>query len=437
MISYSRPKSPSLLAAGGATLAAAAVALLSLFPGTIFAGIILAILAGLLFGVSRLVAEPGRRREIWVHTLLDWPILLLIVQMCVSYWASALHATTWVTLGQIAAGLVAYYAIVNWSHDRARLWWAVAALIALGLALALIAPFAVNWLRDRTMFLPSTLYEFFPLLLSDSIHHNVMASSLVTLLPLPLALYLAQPAPLRRRFWPWIVLLTISVFEIAIVILTQSRGGYIALGVSLWLTLWLSGRRRWAIILTVVAALAVAWLITRPPTVAVEALDPTQAALDPSTWEFRQQVWQVAIQLISDFPFTGLGAGTFNDAAALFHGFSSGDNPGAHNLFLQAGVDLGLLGLVSFLAILLLVLWAALQTYRMFDSPQDRHLRGITIGGLSGIVATITHGLVDSHTWGSKGTFIPWTVMGLLVVLYSLALVQSLGLVDGQEPVSS
>jgi O-antigen ligase len=313
----------------------------------------------------------------------------------------------------------------------------VVALIALGLALALVAPFAVDWLRDRTTFLPSILFETFPLLLSDSIHHNVMASALVTLVPLPLALFLALPPGSGRRFWLRFALLAISLIEIAIVILTQSRGGYIALGTGLWLTLWLSGRKSWAIALTVVAVLIVVWLVVRSPTQAVEGLDPTQTALDPSTWTFRQQVWQTAIKIMGDYPFSGVGAGTFNDVASLLYGFDSHNNPGTHNLFLQAGVDLGFLGLISFLSILLLALWAAVRTYRQFGSPREKALRAIAIGGLAGIVATLTHGLVDSHTWGSKGAFIPWTVIGLLIALYSLALPLSQGPGDHNEPASS
>jgi O-antigen ligase len=200
--------------------------------------------------------------------------------------------------------------------------------------------------------------------------------------------------------------------------------------------LWLSGRRRWATALIIVAALAVAWLATQPLAETTEGLDPTQAVLDASSWAFRQQVWHTAIQVVSDFPFTGVGAGTFNDVAALLYGFYSPNNPGAHNLFIQAGVDLGLLGLISFLAILILVLWAAFQAYRLLDSPQDRVLQAVAIGGLSGIVATIAHGLVDTHTWGSKGAFIPWMVMGLIIALYGLALVRTPSLPNREESAS-
>jgi putative inorganic carbon (HCO3(-)) transporter len=436
MLSFSQQKTPTLFAGAGVLLAAGAVALFNLFPGARTAGLCAVILAGVLFWLSGVNGKLGHRRVGWLGTPLDLPILLLLVQIGVSFWATALPDKTWVAVGQLAAGLVAYYAIVNWSRDRTRLWWTVAALIALGLGLALIAPFAVDWFRERKTFLPPALYDYLPLLLSDSVHPNVMAGALATLLPLPLALALAIPMTSRRQSWLRGTLLLVCLLEISVLILTKSRGGYIALGVGLWLTLWLSGRRRWATALIIVAALAVAWLATQPLAETTEGLDPTQAVLDASSWAFRQQVWHTAIQVVSDFPFTGVGAGTFNDVAALLYGFYSPNNPGAHNLFIQAGVDLGLLGLISFLAILILVLWAAFQAYRLLDSPQDRVLQAVAIGGLSGIVATIAHGLVDTHTWGSKGAFIPWMVMGLIIALVGLALVRTSSLPNREESAS-
>lgn len=407
----------ALLAGGGTALAALAVALFSLFPGARLLALLLTMLAAAFFILER--------RKLWLRSPLDGPIVLLLFQVGVSFWASALPDQTWVAVCQLAAGLVAYYAVVNWARNRARLWWAVAALVLLGLGLALVAPFAVDWFQNRKTFLPPALYRFFPLLLPDSIHPNVMASSLATLLPLPLALSLALPVESRRQRWLRGALLAIGVLQLLILFLTKSRGGYLALGVSLWLTLWLLGRRRWAIGLSLVAVLLVAWLITSAPTETSTTLDvDQQAALDTSTLAFRQQVWRAALQTIADFPFTGAGMGTFNDVAARLYGLYAPDNPQAHNLFLQVGADLGILGLISFLAIQFLALWAAFRAYRLYGKLTEPLLQAVAIGGLAGITATLVHGLVDVHTWGSKGAFIPWTLLGLVIALYVLALAQ-------------
>lgn len=404
-----------------ATVAAAmAVGLLSLFPGVRLVGFGLLLLAAFLFGLS-----PDRRGR-WLRTHLDWPILLLLVQMGLSFWASAQPDKSWVAACQLGAGVVAYYTLVNWSRDRARLWWAVAASIALGVGLALVAPFAVDWFRNRKTFLPASWYDFFPLVLSDSIHPNVMAGALVTLMPLPLALVLADAWSVSKRVWLRWVLLAACLVQLAVLVLTKSRGGYVAASLGLWLTLWLSGRRRWAVGFVLAGAVLAVWLLAQPATetsaelTSQDTVEAAQAALDPATWAFRQQVWQTAIRLVGDFPFTGVGLGTFNDVAALLYGLYAPQNPQAHNLFLQVGVDLGIPGLVSFLAIFVLAWWAAWRAYRLLAG--DRALRAVAVGGLAGLVATAAHGLIDVHTWGSKGAFIPWALIALVVALHTLAL---------------
>jgi hypothetical protein len=413
---------PTLFASGAVALALAAVALFNVFPDLKLLGLVLATLAGAFFFASRFGARSKVGRALWLYTPLDFPILLLLIQIGVTSWATALPENTWIAVGQLAAGLVAYYVVVNWSRDGARLRWSVVALILLGLGLALVAPFAVDWFREQKTFLPSTVYRFFPLLLPDSIHPNVMAAALATLMPIPLALSINLPVVKRRHLWLRGALAVVYMIEALVLILTKSRGGYIALFIGLWVTLWLSDRRRWAIGLSIVAALLILWFALATPSDTGDGLDPAQAALDASTWAFRQRVWQTALEIIADFPFTGVGAGTFNDVAGLFYGFHSPSNPGTHNLFLHAGVDLGLVGLITYLASLLIVLWGGTQAYLSFDTSQERLLRAVTIGGLSGIVSTLANGLVNSHTWGSKGAFIPWMIMGLVIALYSLAL---------------
>ena len=418
MLSFSRSKFERSLSVSGAVVAALALATLNLFPEFKLVNLLLIALAGSLFWAARIAAGSGH----WNHTPLDIPVLLIALQMVVSFWATALPETTWVAASQLAAGLVVFYAVVNWAQDRSRLWWAVAVTIALGLGMALLAPFAVDWLTEQKVFLPLALYRPFRLLLPDPIHRNVMAGSMITLIPLPLALALSLPAAPRKRQWLKGALLTVCALQIAILILTRSRGGYVALVVGLWLTLWLSGRRRWALGFLLLCAVLFAVLVTRPQVEVASQTDAAQAALDPSTWGFRQHVWRTALFIIGDFPFTGVGMGTFNDVVALLYGFYSPENPGTHNLFLQVGVDLGILGLTSFLAILLIVLWAGWQARRRLDAMHEPALRAVAVGGLAGIVATITHGLLDHHTWGSKGAFIPWVVMGLVVALHRLTM---------------
>jgi len=418
----SRRNVPILIESGAAALAAAAVLAFSLLPRLRLIGLFAVLLSGLLFWVGRSIGGPTARLRWWLPTPLDLPILVILLQVGVSFWAGARVETTSVAACQLGAGLVAYYAVVNWARDRTRLWWTVIALILMGTGLALISPFTVDWFRNVKTFLPSRLFGLFPLLVGDSVHPNVMAGALITMIPLPLALLLSPPALPGQRPWLRAALLGVCLAQVAVVVLTKSRGGYLALGVGVWLTLWLSGRRRWAIGLAVLALVLVACLVVLSPENGDERPSAAQAALGLGTWAFRQRIWETAIRIIRDFPLTGTGMGAFNDVADLLYGLHVPENPQAHNLFLQVATDLGLPGLVAFLAILILVLWAGLVARSLLGHLQEESLQAVAVGGLSGVVATVAHGLVDSHTWGSKGAFLPWTVMGLVVASYMWAL---------------
>ncbi len=68
---------------------------------------------------------------------------------------------------------------------------------------------------------------------------------------------------------------------------------------------------------------------------------------------FRLDVWTQAYAGLQDFPFTGMGFGTFRALLFLLYPtrISPSYNVGhAHNFFLQTGLDFGLPGLIAMIA---------------------------------------------------------------------------------------
>ena len=148
----------------------------------------------------------------------------------------------------------------------------------------------------------------------------------------------------------------------------------------------------------------------------MEALSATQTL---GGLDGRLEVWSRAIYMLQDFPFTGIGMGTFKQIAnAMYPFFLAGPNadvPHAHNLFLQVGVDLGLPGLVAWLSLLMLASVCAWQTWHRAALGGDRRLMGIGAGLLSSQVALIVHGLLDAATWDTRPAVIVWALWGLAV----------------------
>jgi putative inorganic carbon (HCO3(-)) transporter len=136
-----------------------------------------------------------------------------------------------------------------------------------------------------------------------------------------------------------------------------------------------------------------------------------------STLEGRQEVWSRAIFMIRDFSFTGIGMGTYGEVADAMYPFflaSPGTTPHAHNLFLQIAVDLGIPGLIAWLAILFLMISGSWQIYHFGRLIGNNWFALLGAGLLCSQIALVVHGLTDAVTWGMvKPAPLVWALWGL------------------------
>jgi putative inorganic carbon (HCO3(-)) transporter len=154
----------------------------------------------------------------------------------------------------------------------------------------------------------------------------------------------------------------------------------------------------------------------------------------------RQEVWSRALYMTQDFPFTGIGLGTFDRVQLLLYPFflSAGLVHHAHNLFLQVAVDLGLPGLIAYLALWLGSFHSTWQAYRVLSPPGNLRNRvsprnpiseplcervppwlpSLALGLFGSQMAMTLHGLLDTPVWANKLAFLPWFAFGLSAALW-------------------
>ena len=104
----------------------------------------------------------------------------------------------------------------------------------------------------------------------------------------------------------------------------------------------------------------------------------------------------------------------------------------AHNEYLQAALDLGLPGLIAFLAIYLVSFWMLAQTWGSSwhaagpDIGQGPGLnwgsplvvRCLVVGLGAGLFAHAAFGLFDAVALGAKPGILFWMLLGLIAALY-------------------
>lgn len=420
------------LRAAGVFVALPAVAWLVLQPATGWLAIAGMVVAVILIGLG------SRPLSLHVPACGIIAMLILVLMSVVSLLVTPVPAVTWTRAWFLWGNIALLCLLILWAQSRARLASLAVALTALGVVFALAAPFVVRWAAQRTPLLfPVSIYAKFPSLGAETIHPNNMASILVGLMFVPLGWAARPPLAqeslgrihgLLRNRWLWAIAVLLMAGAL---VLTQSRGGYMAAGAGIVVFLLFMSRRRrflWPLVAVVMAVGVVVALHERSLWVA--ALAPE--ALDTQSLAFRWRVWRYALFLVGDFPFTGVGMGAFNDAALALYGFDGFRQPGAHSLFLQVALDVGLPGLIALLVMVGAVLAGAVRAFATFRRLDDALLWPLASGAIAGLSAILTHGLIDIAAWGTRGSFVLWCLLGLLAGLGIFAR----DLAEGTSPVN-
>ncbi len=350
-----------------------------------------------------IVANKGFGGQPTLRTPGDWAMILLLLMALVSLWATSLPAKTTPQVLRLLSGIGLYYALVHWTNTPKRLRLILSGLVIAGLGLALLAPFGVEWPVDKLPFFPAAVYEYFRLWFADTIHPNVIAGSLVLILPITAGWLLFD---WRQMDWFERVMCGLAApLMLAVIGLSQSRGAWIATGAALIVLLTLRWRWGWiGLAILVIASVVLVNSLGFRPVLEKIASSNTIGGIDG-----RLEIWSRAIYMIQDFPFTGIGMGSFMEVADALYPFFHYDPASikhAHNLFLQIAADLGIPGLVAWLVLLLTVLALALQLYRCggvqaeSGFKRERIATGLGAGVLCSQIALIVHGMTDAVTWG-------------------------------------
>lgn len=358
-----------------------------------------------------------------VRTPADWGVGVLLLTVPVTLWATALPETTRPNVYRLLAGIALYYTVVNWVVSSARARLVTNGMVLVGLGLAFSAPFIVQWGGGKLFFIPTSVYTRFPQLFSDTVNANVVAGYFLILLLLPLGLLLFG---WRKLDWlERVFMIGASLLLGVMLLLTQSRGAIIGFGAALALMGLLYWPRSW---LPLLGLAAVGGFMVQSIGIAT-VLDAVIISGSLTSFEARVEIWSRAIYMMQDFPFTGVGLGSFGPVMDLLYPLfliAPGNIPHAHQLFLQVGVDVGIPGLIGWLAILTVVLMSAWPLYRHGRMTGDGWIAGLGAGLLCSQVAMIVHGLTDAVTWAmARPSPIVWGIWGLTIAAWRVLVVKS------------
>lgn len=380
------------------------------------------------------------RREPWPVTPFNGALLLFMLMIPVGIWASATPELTLPKSAGLVLGLAAFRAVVLSTRDRRALGWASVLFCALGVAILTVGVLSANWLEKVaaltaiTRRIPRAI-ESLPELRAAGVAPNQIAGALTLYLPLAAALVAASFIKLKPTWRAWAIWIGSGLFLLfvgVVLLLTQSRSGWMGGavgGVSLVVLWFLSDKRRqmralgWASLLMTICIVAAVIIWIGPQSLGKSlfgtSADPTvlEAFVGEMTLTARVEIGSRALYAIQDFAFTGCGLGSFREVVHMLYPlFLLGptyDIAHAHNIFLQTALDLGIPGLVAYLALLGIALASCWQRARV-GGP---FTKALGLGLLSGLVGLHVYGLTDALALGSKPGLAFWMALGLVAGL--------------------
>ena len=254
--------------------------------------------------------------------------------------------------------------------------------------------------------------------------------------------------PVRRRLWERFLLAVTLVVTCSHMVLTQSRGGWLATAVGL-LVLFLARRKRFrwgtspVLAIVVVALLSPAvelvlnnvyWgqdsLNDRFGRIAKNSIDRALSSFERRDFSISQRriVWADTFELIEEHFWLGVGPGNYelflpahrsvtrHRAWKELMGGRTQVAFRAHNEYLEVLAESGIFGLAALLWLLGTMLWVGYRFLKT-QADDDSTSRAITSSCLAGLVATLVHSLFSFNLQDPTSAAHFWLLGGLLVAV--------------------
>ena len=315
--------------------------------------------------------------------LMLWLTVWFIVGVPFSYWrGGSVQVLTDGWLKTLLVFFLLTQTLISLKRIRAVLWTIV--LCELGVtAYSILDPSQSRWVGDRMAGVSQGILGW-----------NFLGIAVALTIPYIAALFVARPSFVRSG-----ILAAATAAMLWMLVLTASRGGMMAVALSILLT-WLLILRRstrgrfigigliFALVLAVAASPGVFWERIQTIWSDSSPTNTASASADASEAE-RRAILKASIQYTIEHPIVGLGLGNFSVARGTETGLSSGWL-GTHNTFTELSSEAGLPALLIFLMLLgssIGSMWRVTRNPR--PTPEGAELDGIGRATLASLVAFV------------------------------------------------
>lgn len=338
-------------------------------------------------------------------TSFDAPFIIILVLSILSIFLSVDPQLSQIGAFKTIAGIGWFYFLVTYINNKPDFRLFCIWMGLMGIALAIVGPFFMELSRPKYPLIPH-FYFIFSNGLPKLLHFNFLGGIMTFLFPFFVGLALSERENAQRFFW------VCSVLTGLCIIFIQSRSSLFGalFGIS-FIVLYKNGRVWFWGGIGIVLTCGLCWGLFG------DHLDIWGAT---DTGVSRIKIWYRALDILQDFPFTGVGYLTFPFIVDMFYPLEllNAQVPHPHNTFLDFACTLGLPGLVAFSILIGCWLGQCLDMLKLGHLLGNYEWRFLSLGIIAGVVGHFVYGLTDAMIVGRTVGMVYWTFLAISTIMW-------------------
>jgi len=305
-------------------------------------------------------------------------------------------------IGKTLENIALFFVVIDTFNTKKRI---NSALVTLFVSLAaLVMDCAFQYFTGKDLFRYFTLNDDKRLKASFS-NANDLAGWLI--LTVPVFIYLGFLKSWTKKILK-ISLIGLSLLVMICLILTFSRGALIAIFISCFIFAFYFRKKAFILLIFPVIFLLI-YIFT--PILEIYSFNFTKGKGSISVIA-RLDLWERTTKLIADYPILGSGPGTYVSLIGRYNKDATPNTSYPHNSFLQIAAEIGIIGLLAFLWIIIKIFLEALK-YRNKLSTNTQ--KCILLGLSAGLMAFLIQSFFDTNLFSLQLVITFWLLTGLMI----------------------
>ncbi|MCP5106857.1 MAG: O-antigen ligase family protein [bacterium] len=382
---------------------------LFLFPREKFAWILF--LIPLLWVTRKII-----NKEFIQQTILDIPLLIILVQVLSAALLRGNPSHSLPKAAGLLLGIALFYAVNALLQTETWLKRGIFLFLLGGSFFSFIGLLGMFTFKVKHLTLLMKLKELLPRInfklpgAEEGFHPNAVGGTLILVVPLFMVLLYAYWKNKHKGFFFLSAGLAVTF---AVLLLTQSRGAWLGLLLACGIVFFLAFLKKKTLVIVSLVVVLVVMSIAGPLLMENNQVKLTTRQVE-GTLFFRVQMWDIVMPMIHAHPLVGAGLNEFRYHPEVKYRYSH-----PHNKLLLLAVELGLPGVIAYLALLACMAFAVTAVWR---KNGDTFLSWAALGLGCGQLAHFIFEMTDAVPFGAKVNVFSWLSLALIAAIYNFTL---------------